>query len=261
MTTKKKIIRLIAHLPAIQSSERLHNHVDNICKAMPGALEPIRKDGMRVEECAELIDGSKTSDIHRVLHGQQYLRRHVLSLLVTLALGVSLGYEINQLYRESSSPNIEETEPVIVIDGSLAEVNDTQMESKTYGSLHPVPPLSSLVSGNEIVGDVGWMVDFSIVDFPKCGTTFLMNYLRRHAGNETYIHQGEICDMDKQNPARIVKRYYEPHLNQQWTKDGRRVKFGFKCPKDLETEHALQLYSTHFPETKFIVSVRHPVLW
>ena len=36
----------------------------------------------------------------------------------------------------------------------------------------PMPPLSDLIDGNNIRGDVSWMLDFSIVDFPKGGTTW-----------------------------------------------------------------------------------------
>lgn len=36
----------------------------------------------------------------------------------------------------------------------------------------PIPPLNELIEGNDILGDVSWMLDFSIVDFPKGGTTW-----------------------------------------------------------------------------------------
>ena len=40
-----------------------------------------------------------------------------------------------------------------------------------------------------------------------------------------------------------------------------RLKLGIKCPRDLEVDLALENYNKFFPKTKFIVGVRHPILW
>ena len=47
-------------------------------------------------------------------------------------------------------------------------LTDEQFQTKQ------VPPLSELVVGDEIRGNVDWMIDFAIIGNPKCGTTFLM---------------------------------------------------------------------------------------
>eukprot|EP00980_Cylindrotheca_fusiformis_P028874 scaffold22664_cov125-Cylindrotheca_fusiformis.AAC.3 len=36
---------------------------------------------------------------------------------------------------------------------------------------------------------------------------------------------------------------------------------GIKCPRDLEVDLALENYNKFFPATKFIVGLRHPILW
>ena len=53
-------------------------------------------------------------------------------------------------------------------DEAHEEYTDEQFQSKQ------VPPLSELVVGDEIRGNVDWMIDFAIIGNPKCGTTFLM---------------------------------------------------------------------------------------
>jgi hypothetical protein len=54
-------------------------------------------------------------------------------------------------------------------DEALEEYTDEQFQTKRV-----VPPLSELVVGDEIRGNVDWMIDFAIIGNPKCGTTFLM---------------------------------------------------------------------------------------
>lgn len=45
------------------------------------------------------------------------------------------------------------------------------------------------------------------------------------------------------------------------TTEGHRIKGGLKCPKEISTEKGLDNWSKYFPETKFIVTTRHPVKW
>ena len=123
-----------------------------------------------------------------------------------------------------------------------------------------IPPLSDLLRGDDIRGNVSWMLDFSIADYPKAGTTFLMNYLRRK-NDEIYMNNGELCFLNREHPSKLIKVYYEPHLKNTINEDGKRIQFGIKCPEDLETEFGLKRYAKYFPNTKLIVSVRHPVLW
>lgn len=47
-----------------------------------------------------------------------------------------------------------------------------------------------------------------------------------------------------------LHQQYQPHL-----------RMGIKCPRDLEVDIALNNYNRFFPATKFIVGLRHPILW
>jgi len=133
-------------------------------------------------------------------------------------------------------------------------------DSPAPPSSYRVPPLSELIEGNGIKGNVSWMLDFSVADYPKAGTTFLMNYLRRK-NSEIYINNGELCFLNKRYPSKLIKMYYEPHLENSFNGDGNKIQFGIKCPEELETEFGLKRYAKYFPNTKLIVSIRHPVLW
>lgn len=87
-----------------------------------------------------------------------------------------------------------------------------------------------------------------------------MNYLRR-GSDETFVHAGEVHDIARGHPENIVSTFYEPHVTHKRTTDGHKILFGLKSPEDLETEASIPMYQTYFPETKFIVSLRHPVKW
>jgi len=167
-------------------------------------------------------------------------------LFVGICIGIFLGQHV---FSSTSNANADQTQTVGI---------DSGIEPPGFSSA--VPPLSELVNGNHIRGDVSWMLNFSIVDYPKAGTTFLMNYLRRK-NDEIYINNGEICYLNRRNPSKLVRMYYKPHLENAANDQGERIQFGIKCPEDLETEFGLQRYAKYFPDTKMIISVRHPILW
>jgi len=119
------------------------------------------------------------------------------------------------------------------------------------------PALSDLVQNGEIVGDVDWELDFAIVGFPKCGTSYLMRYLA--LGEELYLNDHELCTLTFNDPVNLAKMYYDID---RVTEDGRRrVKVGLKCPKDFESDFGLQHYSQYWPTTDFVITTRHPVSW
>lgn len=119
----------------------------------------------------------------------------------------------------------------------------------------PRPPLDSLVSfGKEwqILDDVRWLLNVAVVGFPKCGTSTLMHHLEAHP--EVKMFTEERCDLGGGQAAKLVEDLYNMPLNATIR--------GLKCPQDLESlGMALPEYVTHFPETRMIVGVRHPVLW
>ena len=117
-----------------------------------------------------------------------------------------------------------------------------------------VPSLKSIVSGWNITGNASWLLQFAIVGFPKSGTSSLMFHLRTHP--EVKIFEDERCDLSYNRQAVLIRDLY---LKFQPSAP---VVRGVKCPFDLENPKlALPNYKRFFPETNFIVGIRHPVLW
>jgi hypothetical protein len=114
------------------------------------------------------------------------------------------------------------------------------------------PRLQRYIQGWNITGNVSWLLDFSIVGFPKTGTSTLMLYLENQT-ESVFIFRQERCEMgwNQQVPLLVdLHKNYQPHLQ-----------MGIKCPRDLEIDLALKNYDTFFRTTKFIVGLRHPILW
>jgi hypothetical protein len=121
----------------------------------------------------------------------------------------------------------------------------------------PRPPLSSMVQGWNITGDVSWLLQFSVIGFPKCGTSTLMHHLRDHPEIHMFAH--ERCELSHNQHARLIKDLYNDFPPSTATQHYIR---GIKCPIDLEnTQLSLPNYRKFFPKTDFLVGVRHPVLW
>lgn len=117
----------------------------------------------------------------------------------------------------------------------------------------PRPPLDTLVQGYNVTGNASWLLNFAIVGFPKCGTSTLMFHLETHP--EVQIFKDERCDVAFNKQARLVTDLYQDFPAGDFVR-------GTKCPMDLEsTQLGLRNYETYFPQTDFIVGIRHPVLW
>lgn len=121
----------------------------------------------------------------------------------------------------------------------------------------PRPPLKSIVQGWNITGDPSWLLQFSIVGFPKSGTSTLMFHLKDHP--EIHIFKDERCELAYNQQARLIEDMYR-HFPAA-TETQRFVR-GIKCPLDLESPQlSMTNYRKFFPKTDFIVGIRHPVLW
>lgn len=117
----------------------------------------------------------------------------------------------------------------------------------------PRPPLESLVSEYNVTGDASWLLDFAIIGFPKCGTSTLMFHLQNHP--EVQIFSDERCDMAFNKQARLVRDLYHDFPEGKYAR-------GLKCPMDVEsTALGMPNYLQYFPKTKFLIGIRHPVLW
>lgn len=113
-------------------------------------------------------------------------------------------------------------------------------------------PLDALVQGWNITGDVSFLMDFAIVAFPKTGTSTLMFYLEQYK-NSIFTFRDERCELGWNQHVKLIRDMYQEYSPTR--------RMGIKCPGNLEVDLALSNYKQYFPTTKFIVGLRHPILW
>lgn len=118
---------------------------------------------------------------------------------------------------------------------SMRGMSDMERNEVT---LKELPPLSTLIKANgEIAAgaNISGLLDFSIIGFPKTGTTSLLRHLSEH----TISLPKEHCDLANNDTAKLVKDIYDDHarrLKQQQSKrdtvvlDGSLLR-GIKCPQ------------------------------
>jgi hypothetical protein len=114
------------------------------------------------------------------------------------------------------------------------------------------PKLTDYIQGWNITENVNWLLDFAIVGFPKAGTSTLMLYLQKQKA--IFMFDQERCEMGYNQHVPLLADLYKHY-------QGPQLKMGIKCPRDLEVDLAMKNYATFFPTTKFIIGLRHPVLW
>eukprot|EP00540_Astrosyne_radiata_P022836 CAMPEP_0116830652 /NCGR_PEP_ID=MMETSP0418-20121206/4879_1 /TAXON_ID=1158023 /ORGANISM="Astrosyne radiata, Strain 13vi08-1A" /LENGTH=168 /DNA_ID=CAMNT_0004459773 /DNA_START=213 /DNA_END=719 /DNA_ORIENTATION=+ len=125
---------------------------------------------------------------------------------------------------------------------------------------HP-PPLENLVMRNKILpnANVDWMLDFALIGFPKCGTSFLRDWLTSDE-SEIYTDEDEIYAMGNNKIGKMVQHWHHVLQNLlEDNKDPSKIKIGIKNPGDVDSVPSLKLYAKYFPSTRFIVQLRHPV--
>jgi hypothetical protein len=79
-----------------------------------------------------------------------------------------------------------------------------------------------------------------------------VRWLNKH--DEIAVVHKEIMSLQKQHPARILK-FVMLHLPEG------RYRRGYKSPNDVEDGRARNKLRVHYPETRLLVGLRHPVLW
>lgn len=123
------------------------------------------------------------------------------------------------------------------------------------------PPLSDFLDPSVqpagITGDVEWLLDFAIVGFPKCGTSYLKRWLNE--SESIYLDDHEVNGFSNNKPNRLVQHLYQVVQEYQGQKKIKTI--GIKNPTDLDTELSLEYYRRFFGSTKLVVMLRHPVLW
>jgi hypothetical protein len=115
------------------------------------------------------------------------------------------------------------------------------------------PRLKRLVYRKRIVRNVDWMLDFAIIGFPKCGTSYLKQWLG--SSPDVFLDDHEVDWMAQDKPYRLVEHLHQVISIYPATR------IGIKFPGDIDSMFSLHYYRQHFPRTKFIVLLRHPVWW
>jgi hypothetical protein len=227
--------------------------------------------------------------ITKCCHSQMTTRPRYRRLVRTLLCGgflglVCMGIIFRWRVHEVIVPTVDSTEN---FDNHqpMTSLQQERHVSKTSGEdnqQQSVPSLHSIVQGWNITGDASWLLQFSIVGFPKSGTSTLMWHLRDHA--EIRMFADERCELGANQHARLIRDMYRlsvpssplPTLPMVTTTASYTTSTsvllppppplglvrGIKCPSDLEnTKLALRNYRSVFPQTDFIAGIRHPVLW
>ena len=118
------------------------------------------------------------------------------------------------------------------------------------------PPIDVLIgyNGTErclIQRNLSPLLDFAIIGHSKCGTSSLSEWFRSNPDIAITNHEGTIFE---NGPIQAVKKVYGMFRNNTKFK-------ATKKPADINNPISMTTLRTYFPQTKVIVSIRHPVLW
>ena len=143
----------------------------------------------------------------------------------------------------------------IVGEESLIASVKEEDERSAVARLGEIPRIDQIVHGKKnIVGNPQSLFHFAVVGFAKCGTTALLQWLWEHP--ETCIPKKELIFM-RRHPAKQIK---EMHALATSPKCGNGTKVnGYKNPHDIQYATILRFLRNKLPETKLVVTIRHPV--
>eukprot|EP00977_Amphora_coffeiformis_P010974 scaffold2614_cov132-Amphora_coffeaeformis.AAC.1 len=153
---------------------------------------------------------------------------------------------VSRLHSVNHQNNHNNNSPRALQKPSNSTTDDTSNAPVYFAGLGERPPLSEIVNGRNVIGNVSWLLDFAVVGFPKCGTTSIMRHLQSHPG--VAIHSDERCDLSYNNQGYLARALYRdfPHDVP--------LKRGLKCPLELENNLlGMPNYRKYFPNTKFII--------
>lgn len=113
------------------------------------------------------------------------------------------------------------------------------------------PALEEIVGHDDrLIGDPQFLLDFAIIGIEKCGTSTLMKWLGAHPQVQCFQH--EDISMFNDKPGHLVKQLYKVY-------PGENYKRGYKNPIDIFQPCVLRNFQQIFPQTKLLLTLRHPV--
>jgi len=110
--------------------------------------------------------------------------------------------------------------------------------------------------------DGPWL-DFMIAGHPKCGTTTLVANL----ANLAPMKVKDFCTGDMTTLLSYLYRLWPKKFPEimdgpnKYIKDKNHQLKGAKCPRFIGEPDLILKYGPRYPKTKFIIGIRHPVLW
>ena len=149
------------------------------------------------------------------------------------------------------------------MDNFSVETKYNQTADMQLRNTGRLPPISTLIDSKGSMMpsvNISSLLDFSIIGFPKTGTTSLL----RHLSDLTVSLTTEHCELVVNDTAKLVRVIYYDDENR--IKEGgsilseNRIR-GIKCPQDVSSDWSMHNYAKYFPQTKLIVGIRHPVFW
>ena len=154
----------------------------------------------------------------------------------------------------------------INIDDEIDAFNDTiggmmtthtyNIQNTTYTVRRPnITHVLRNVNAKRQADELGPVMDFAIMGFGKCGTTTMSSNL---AASVAPMLSGDTCTPIKQHIWYTNMKW--PHDQKKDPNNTKPLK-GVKCPRGLEGYGDVKRYSDSLPKTKFIIGIRHPVLW
>ena len=182
----------------------------------------------------------------------------VSTIMVAMLLGFNL---IKNSYLLGAGPPIDSSSVNMMMEGLFRNARQKQQQQQQQqqhdsyeeNATHVVPTrpkLSSLVEGNHVTGNVDFLLHFAIVGHAKTASSLFQGWLRSHP----YIRMDrwEWHALTTHQPAEMVRLLYN------LSDTGLR---GYKAPRDIVDPVVLDLLSEHWPSTKLIVGLRHPIPW
>ena len=117
------------------------------------------------------------------------------------------------------------------------------------------PPRSMFVEDTQVKPEAQFLIDFAVVGFAKAGTTTLGTWLHNHpqikmSPNENFGFRSGPLAM-----TNSMYRNLPENFDHSW------LRKGYRCPMDVVQPVMVKHIRNFYPETKFIITVRHPFEW
>lgn len=128
---------------------------------------------------------------------------------------------------------------------------ETVLDGKKFGNVWPVP-----IDVRENMDP--HLIDFVVAGFGKCGTTYLQREIL-YPSKRVFIPNREIHSLKNDNYKEFTA-VFENVTRLSQNKNNQAMRFGYKAPFELGHTRSLRNLETLFPDVRFIITLRHPVL-